>query len=118
MKKVAIVGSRNYPNLDLVDAYVRALDPECVIVSGGAQGVDLTAEHAAESVGIKTIIHLPDWSQGKGAGFIRNSLIVADADIIVCFWDGISRGCIDTVLKAKKAGKPYEIYGPSGERLR
>ncbi len=118
MKKVAIVGSRNYPRLDLVDAYVRGISPGCIIISGGADGVDTTAELTAASVDLKTIIHLPDWSQGKGAALARNSLIVASADVIVGFWDGSSRGVLDTLKKAKKADKPYEIYGPSGERLR
>ena len=116
--KIAIVGSRNYPKLDIVDAHVRILDPEATIVSGGAAGVDITAENAAKSVGMKTIVYLPDWSQGKGAGFARNSLIVEAADVIIGFWDGASRGVIDTLKKAKKADKPYQIYGPSGERLR
>ena len=40
--KVAIVGSRNYPDLEKVKKYVRKLSPGDIIVSGGGNGVDET----------------------------------------------------------------------------
>ncbi len=40
--KVAIVGSRNYPDLEKVKKYVRKLSPGDIIVSGGDNGVDET----------------------------------------------------------------------------
>ena len=45
---VAIVGSRSYPRLDLVHDYVWQLPQDTCIVSGGALGVDQTAEHTAQ----------------------------------------------------------------------
>lgn len=114
------MGSRNYPNLQIVKNYlIKQFSFDDILVSGGAQGVDKAAEEEANKLGFSTIIFLPDWqTHGKAAGFIRNGLIVEAADVIVCFWSGNSRGCIDTVRKAKKANKSYEIYGPNGERLR
>jgi len=116
--KIAIVGSREYPKLNLVSEYVKTLEKDVIIISGGAKGVDLVAEQTARQRGFILIIHYADWNKGKGAGLARNSLIVADADLIVAFWDGKSTGTLDTLKKAKKAKKPYEIYGPSGKRLR
>ena len=40
---------------------------------------------------------------------LRNSLIVADCDMVVAFWDGRSRGTLDTITKAVQAGKRVEI---------
>jgi len=45
--KVAIVGTRTYPDLEQVRKYVRDLSPDDIIVSGGAKGVDETAEGEA-----------------------------------------------------------------------
>ena len=112
------MGSREYLRLDLVKNFLTERFKEGdVLVSGGASGVDSAAEEAAE--GFTMMIFHAQWDKyGKGAGFIRNTLIMEAADLIVAFWDGESRGTLDTLKKAKKAGKPYEIYGPKGERLR
>jgi len=53
--KVAIVGSRHYPNLERVRKYVRKLSPNDTIVSGGAKGVDQTAEDEARKLGMEVI---------------------------------------------------------------
>lgn len=109
--KTAVVGSRTYPNLSLVRHYTRALVARGhVIVTGGAIGVDVTAEQAASSIGGRVIVHEPDWSKrahetDMGPLFARNTLIVQDADQVVAFWDGSSRGTLDVIRKAAKAGK-------------
>lgn len=48
---VAVVGSRNFPNLMAVRRRVLLLPDDSLIVSGGARGVDATAEHAAREEG-------------------------------------------------------------------
>ena len=50
--KVAIVGTRTYPDLDQVREYVRKLSPDDIVVSGGAKGVDETAEDEARKQGL------------------------------------------------------------------
>lgn len=111
--RVAIVGSRGFPALTQVSKYVHALSPGTEVVSGGAKGVDETAAKAALACGLTLTEYLPEWDKyGKKAGFIRNGLIVGDADKVVAFWDGESRGTLNTIKKAVKAGKPVEIYGP------
>lgn len=59
---VAVVGSRNYPNLNDVREYVRKIaekHPDAVIVSGGAKGVDRTAENAAKKEGLDVVSYRP-----------------------------------------------------------
>ena len=117
MKSIAIVGSRDYPNLEQVYAYVRALPPGTTIVSGGARGVDRTAERAALDAGLKTIILYPQWKFpngkfNKAAGFERNLRIVEAADEVIAFWHGNSRGTAHTISTARAAGKPVTIISP------
>lgn len=115
---VAIVGSREYPDLELVRQFVRRLAakyPEATLVSGGAQGVDQAAEAEAQRVGLKTLIFLAEWERyGRSAGFRRNSTIVDNADVVVAFWDGYSRGTLDTIRKAAAAKKNLFIYNSLG----
>lgn len=119
--KVAVVGSREYPNLSDVRHYTRLLVSRGhEIVTGGARGVDAEAQRAAETMGAGVIVHAPDYeSHGKRAPFERNTQIVAEADKVVAFWDGESRGTLDTIRKAVKAGKTVVInprFMPRGER--
>lgn len=106
MRKVAIVGSRDYPDLDAVrdyilDVYTDDGTPfDMEIVSGGARGIDSMAEAVAKQLRMPTKIFLPDWEKySQSAGLKRNTQIVEYADEGVVFWNGTSRGCIDTFNK-------------------
>ena len=62
MLHVAIVGSREYPDLDLVRRKVKALAvkyPDCIVVSGGCRGVDQVAERAALDNGLNVLSYRP-----------------------------------------------------------
>lgn len=108
--KVAIVGSRDFPNLDAVTEYIKTLDSDDVVVSGGAKGVDITAEIEAKRRGLRVEIFYPNWEKyGKSAGMIRNSLIVEHCDRLVAFQHSASRGTQNSIDKARKAGKPVEV---------
>lgn len=112
--KVAIVGSRDYPDLDAVRAYVRALPLGTVVVSGGADGVDKEAVSEARSrFGMGWQEFLPNWAKyGARAGAVRNAEIVAFADRVVAFWNGTSKGTKITIDMARRAGKPCEVVTP------
>jgi predicted Rossmann fold nucleotide-binding protein DprA/Smf involved in DNA uptake len=117
--KVAVVGSRGFGALDLVTAYVNQLSMDDIVVSGGADGVDKTAEEAAIARGMKTIIFPAKWKEyGRSAGFRRNLHIVEEADRVVAFWDKKSKGTKHTIDIARKMGKPVmlvTIVEPLGE---
>lgn len=111
--RVAIVGSRNYPDLGAVRDYVLRLALDDIVVSGGATGVDHVAEMAARYRCLPTWIYPADWKRhGKQAGYIRNALIVEAADRVVAFWDGKSRGTAHTVHLAQARGLPVQIFKP------
>lgn len=107
--KVAIVGSRDYPNLDAVKEYIDSLPLDTIIVSGGARGVDRTAENRAKERGMKTLVFKPDWSKGGYAGIERNGDIVAACDVLVAFWDNKSPGTRNSINRARIVGKPVTI---------
>jgi len=80
------------------------------IVSGGAQGADQLGEQYAKEKELKAVILKPDWKQyGKAAGFIRNKDIVAAADYVIAFWDGQSKGTLNSINHAKKMKKELFI---------
>ena len=107
--KIAIVGSRNYSKEGNVADFVTSLPEDAEIVSGGADGVDTWAiKHAGMRA---TTVFAAQWNLfGKGAGMRRNSTIVEYADEVYAFWDGLSRGTLDTIHKAAKAGKLRGIF--------
>jgi hypothetical protein len=124
-ERIAIVGSRGYPRLDLVRRYIQSLPANTTIISGtrapddrpdeAITDVDSCAIRAAERRGLAVQVYPADWREGRGAGLARNTLIVEAADKVLAFWDGRSRGTADTMRKARAAGKRLAIVGPNGQ---
>lgn len=103
--KVAIVGSRSLKKADIGD-YIPAGATE--IISGGAKGIDTCAREYAMANGLKLTEFLPDYSHyGRRAPLLRNVEIIKNADILLIFWDGKSRGTSFTMEKARSMGKPF-----------
>ena len=95
--------------------YIQGLPVEVVIVSGGAIGVDLTAQRTAQKRGMEVQIFKPDWAHhGRSAGPIRNREIVENCDALVAFWDGASPGTHNSIKLAQNMRKPVTIIYPNG----
>jgi len=107
--KVAIVGSRDYRSRGNVADFIGGLPEDAVIVSGGARGPD---SWAVEAAGVRVTQVFPaEWEKyGRSAGFLRNSTIVAACDELYAFWDGLSKGTLDSIQKAAKVGKLKGIF--------
>lgn len=105
--------------LDLVRYAIQQLGP-CILVSGGAIGVDTTAAEEAKRLGYpKPLIFLPNWKKfGKPAGMIRNKLIVENSDGMIFFWDGQSRGTHGCLIEAKRAKKPIILVIEIGSEIK
>lgn len=130
MNKIAIIGSRDFPDMKFVENIVKTLCkdyPDVTIVSGGARGVDKLAIDCAITMKRKYKIFPADWANlnypdaiirtrtdgGKydaKAGMRRNKLIIDYAEFIIAFWDGKSKGTLNSIDLARKAGKPINIY--------
>ena len=107
--KVGVVGSRTFNDYKLLSDTLKKIEIT-TIVSGGARGADKLGEQYAKENNIPTIIFLPDWDKhGKSAGFIRNTDIINESELVIAFWDQESRGTLDSIEKAKKLNKQVII---------
>lgn len=106
---IGVVGGRNFNDYQLLTE-VLSNHQISKIISGGARGADSLGERYAKENGIEVEIYRPDWDKyGKSAGFLRNTTIVENSEIIIAFWDGKSHGTQDTINKCKKSGKEVII---------
>lgn len=117
---LAIVGSRDFNDKDYLFHIMHeikergALENITGFVSGGCRGADTIGLDWAKEHGLTCHISKPDWAKyGKGAGVIRNTEIVEQADLIVAFPTADpsnSRGTYDTIIKARRLNKPVLIF--------
>ena len=105
--KVAVIGSRGLYVPDL-EKYLPAEVTE--IISGGARGVDTSAREYALSHGIKLTEFLPEYPKyGRSAPLKRNITIIENADLVLAFWDGSSRGTKFVIDNCKRRSIPIQI---------
>ena len=108
--RVAVIGSRN---LTVKDLGVYLPEDVTEIVSGGAKGIDSCAREYALAHGIKLTEFLPEYSRyGRSAPIKRNITIIENADLVLAFWDGSSRGTKFVIDECKKRGIPVKILCP------
>ncbi|WP_010497817.1 DUF2493 domain-containing protein [Paenibacillus elgii] len=96
MFKVIVAGSRGFSDYSLLRRKLDSLltnKQDVVIVSGTARGADQLGERYAKEKGYQISSHPANWDEfGKSAGYIRNEEMAKEADALVAFWDGISKG--------------------------
>ena len=109
--KVIIAGCSDFSNYALLaekcDYYLhdKIQTHEVIIVSGHAKGADTLGEKYAQERGLNIELHPADWhSHGRAAGPIRNAEMAAEADALIAFWDGQSRGTANMIKIAKDKG--------------
>ena len=113
--RVLIAGSRGYTDYNEACRYINeslksSAESEITVISGGARGADMLGERYAAENGYKIEKHLPDWKRyGRSAGIIRNREMVTEADLVICFWDGESRGTRSTIEFSKRLGKELRV---------
>ena len=106
--RIAVIGSRGL-QVDHLEDYL----PEGVteIVSGGARGVDTCAKNYALSHGLKLTEFLPEYGRfGRAAPLLRNINIIENADLILAFWDGRSKGTKFVIDYCKKRNIPVVVH--------
>ena len=122
MTNIAIVGSRDFNDFELLDNRITSWLKQTisidriVIVSGGAKGADTLAEKFADKYGFEKLIYRANWDiYGKRAGFIRNRDIIKCADIVFAFWDGESKGTKNSIDLANEQRKRCITYYYKGD---
>lgn len=105
--KLLIAGSRSIDNFDLEKFIPNDTD---LIISGGAQGIDLLAEIFADKKKISKLILRPKYNlYGRAAPLKRNEEMVDIADGVLIIWDGKSKGTLHTINYARKKSKILKI---------
>jgi hypothetical protein len=112
--KIAIVGGRDFNDYNLLKSEMIKFLTENenieALVSGGAKGADSLAERLALELSIPIQVFKPDYKRyGRAATVVRNSQIVENSDVIFAFWNGKSKGTLDSINKAKKMNKKLFI---------
>lgn len=110
--KVAIVGSRRFAAPDRVVEYVRSLPPRSSIITGSASGVDAAATRTAREKGIPVQVMPASFEElaDTGKADARNQRLVDACDVLVAFWDGVSKGTRATVERALDSGKEVHVF--------
>lgn len=103
--RVIIAGGRNCnPTVEQVAAAVVASGfPVGLVVSGTCRGVDQAGEAWAAAAGVPVKQYPADWNRhGNAAGPIRNKIMAENADALIAFWDGESKGTRSMISLAKE----------------
>lgn len=114
MPTILACGGRDYRNpqhlsqvlSDVVAEYVMQGEP-AKLIHGGARGADTMAGQWAASNNIEVQVFPANWDRdGRAAGPIRNSQMLAEGkpDVVVAFPGG--KGTADMIAKARRAGVP------------
>ena len=105
--RVAVIGSRNLSVENLGD-YLPENTTE--IVSGGARGVDASAREYAMAKGLKLTEFLPEYERfGRAAPLKRNITIIENANLVLAFWDGKSKGTKFVIDSCEKLGVEVRV---------
>lgn len=116
MKVLAVVGSREFPDIPMVEKWMLQYAPQFdKFVSGGADGVDTAALttwkeiHGLNKNSFK--VYPARWDRyGMGAGFVRNVQIIRDATFVACFWTAQTNGTLDDLGLLFNCGTPFNLY--------
>ena len=108
--KVAVIGSRGIIISNLGD-YLPQDTTE--IISGGARGVDTCAREYALAHNIKLTEFRPAYQKyGRSAPLKRNITIIQNADLVLAFWDGKSKGTKFVIDNCEKLGVEVKVFVP------
>ena len=113
MTKVCICGGRDFLNYNLFkkkcDSILENIT-DIEIISGGASGADFLAEIYAEEKGYKMSRFPADWKKyKKRAGIIRNKEMIKQADFVIAYWNGVSKGTASSIKFTEQKGIPLRI---------
>ena len=112
MIKVIIAGTRDFNDYAFlkknVDYFLQGINPnneKIEIVSGNARGADKLGEKYAKDNNISLMCFPADWNKyGKSAGYIRNEQMAKEANALIAFWDGKSKGTKHMIDIARSKG--------------
>lgn len=114
MFRVIIAGGRDFKDYELLeqtmDHLLSNVHEEIVVVCGMASGADTLGERYAKSKGYEVHYYPANWEKyGRAAGPRRNEQMAQNADALVAFWNGSSRGTKSMIDLAYRYGLKVRI---------
>lgn len=114
--RVIIAGTRYFNDYELLRTScnnllsVKQRTHSVVIISGTARGADQMGERYARERGFQLRRFPAAWEQyGKSAGHIRNAKMADNADALIAFWDGESKGTKNMIDNARRKGLAVRV---------
>lgn len=107
---VMVCGSREWGDYSAVRDRLARLERNDVILHGCAWGADACADDAASELGLTVRPFPPNAARPSPRRYHeRNDAMLNEADLVLAFWDGKSRGTGSVIKKAEKRGIPVEV---------
>ena len=122
--KCVIAGGRDFWDWDLLVETLERVRHELgdwditEIVSGTARGADTLGAKYAVDNDIPVKEFPANWDKhGRSAGYLRNEEMAEYADMVICFWDGQSRGTRHMIDLAKMHKCRLVVVKYEGEKI-
>lgn len=116
IKRIVIAGCRDFCDYRLAKEYIEECLSEIsenntfIFVSGACRGADMLGERYAKEHGFEIERYPAQWDlYGRSAGPIRNKQMAEASDLVICFWDGQSRGTRTMIQYAEQLGKTVKV---------
>ena len=114
--KIIIAGGRDFMDYNLLKEKVNKILQEkkvthkIVIISGCARGADTLGLRYASENAFDVEKYPAEWDKyGKKAGYMRNVEMAENADALIAFWDGKSKGTKHMIDIATERNLPIRI---------
>lgn len=110
--KVVIAGGRTFKSRRLTHrTLIEYQDSITTVLCGMAGGADEEGYVWARMLDIPVDEYPADWDgEGKKAGYLRNMDMGNDADGLIAFWDGKSKGTKHMINYMTKLEKPITVF--------
>ena len=114
--KIIIAGGRDFMDYNLLKEKANKILQEkkvthnIVIISGCARGADTLGLRYASENAFDVEEYPADWNKyGKKAGYVRNVEMAENADALIAFWDGKSKGTKHMIDIATERNLPIRV---------
>lgn len=116
VKRIVVAGCRDFCDYDTAKEYIDLCLCELeenstfIFVSGACRGADMLGERYAKEHGFEIERYPANWDlYGRAAGPLRNRKMAEASDLVICFWDGKSRGTRTMIQYAEQLGKTVKV---------
>lgn len=112
MRKIAVVGSREFPSKEFVMDKLKEhlFGVDCIVISGGAKGVDSWAKEFCDKYDIPIIEIRPILPFSYINYKYRDVEILTYADEIIAFWNETSKGTKFVIDYSNQRNKKVTLY--------